>query len=235
MISAQTLFFALLGGVLPALLWLWFWLKEDRRPEPRSLILLTFIVGMVVVPLVIPPQKFFLTYFSGTILIVIWAAIEELFKYFGAHLAVLRRRAMNEPIDAMIYMITIALGFAAIENTLFLLNPLSDGAIIEGILTGNLRFFGATLLHVLASATIGAAIALSFYKAPHIKRRFLWIGIVLAIALHAVFNLFIINSKGESILFVFLGVCLGAILLILFFEKIKRIRKPNFRFIRQRK
>lgn len=235
MISSQTLFFALLGGILPALLWLWFWLKEDRHPEPRGLIFLTFVVGMILVPLVIPPQKFAISYLSGTFLIIAWATIEELFKYFGAYFTVLKRRAMNEPIDAMIYMITIALGFSALENTLFLLNPLSDGSIVEGILTGNLRFFGATLLHVLASATIGAAIALSFYKSPRVKRHFLWFGIILAITLHALFNLFIINSSGDKILFIFLGVWLGILVLILFFEKIKRIRKPSFRFIKRKK
>ncbi|MBL7045507.1 MAG: PrsW family intramembrane metalloprotease [Parcubacteria group bacterium] len=235
MITTQTLFFALLGGILPALLWLWFWLKEDRHPEPRSLIFLTFVVGMILVPLVIPPQKYVMGYLSGTTLIIVWASIEELIKYFGAHITVLRRRAMNEPIDAMIYMITIALGFSALENTLFLLNPLADGSIIESILTGNLRFFGATLLHVLSSATIGVAMALSFYKSNRAKRHFLWIGIILAITLHALFNLFIINSNGDKILFIFLGVWLGILVLILFFEKIKRIKKPNFRFIKRKR
>ena len=58
MLSFQTILFALLGGVLPALLWLWFWLKEDKkRPEPRGLILLAFIAGMLTVPVVLPFEK----------------------------------------------------------------------------------------------------------------------------------------------------------------------------------
>ena len=233
MISAQTLLFALFGGLLPALLWLWFWLKEDKaRPEPRGLILLSFIVGMIAVPLVLPFQKVAAVYFEATIAIALWAALEELFKYGAAYVAVLRRKEMDEPIDAVIYMITVALGFAALENTFFILNPLSDGNIVETFLTGNLRFLGATLLHTLSSATIGIAIALSFYKRISIKRIYVSIGVILSILLHTFFNLFIMNSNGEKALIVFLFVWLGIILLILFFEKIKRIKNPNQLFIK---
>ena len=42
--------YALLSGVLPALLWLWFWLKEDNlHPEPRKVIARTFISGAIAV------------------------------------------------------------------------------------------------------------------------------------------------------------------------------------------
>lgn len=226
MLSAQTLLFALLGGIFPALLWLWFWLKEDKkRPEPRGLIMLAFITGMVAVPLVIPLEQMVKAFSVNTTLLMIflWAAIEEIMKYGAAVFVVLRRKAVDEPIDTVIYMITVALGFAALENTLFLLNP--DIGIIDGILTGNLRFSGATLLHVLASATIGVAMSFSFYKSDLKQKIFRNIGLVLAIILHSLFNFFIINSNGEKILMVFLFVWLGIVILLLLFEKVKHITK----------
>lgn len=233
MISTQTLLYALLGGILPALLWLWFWLKEDKKsPEPRGLILLSFVAGMFVVPLVLPLQKIAATYFMGTTVLILWASAEEILKFLAAWLLVLRRKEMNEPIDAVIYMITVALGFAAFENMLFLLNPLGDGNILEYILTGNLRFMGAMLLHTLTSATIGIAIALSFYKTKMLKRTYLGIGIILSIILHTLFNFFIILTNGEKLLTIFLFVWAGIIILILFFEKIKKIRNPENLFIK---
>lgn len=233
--SGQILFYALLGGIFPALLWLWFWLKEDSRcPEPRRLIILAFIAGMVTVPLVLPFQKFAAAHFVGTTVIVLWAAAEELLKFIAAYLLVLKRKDMNEPIDAIIYMITIALGFAAFENTLFLLNPIGDGDIIGSVLTGNLRFIGAMVLHTLASAVIGVAIALSFYKSAMVKRIYIFFGIILAIVLHTLFNFFIIQSNGEKLLEVFIFVWLGIIVLILFFEKIKRMKNPRNLFIKRR-
>lgn len=228
MISFQTLLFALFGGIFPALLWLWFWLKEDKkRPEPRGLIILTFIAGMVAVPLVLPFEKFFDARFSGILVIVLWAATEEIFKFAGAYFAVLKRKEMDEPIDAVIYMITIALGFAALENTLFLLNPLIDGDFVNTIINGNLRFLGATLLHTLSSAAIGIMIALSFYRKKVFKKTYAFLGLILAIVLHTLFNFFIMKESGSQMLTVFFFVWIGIIILILLFEKIKRIKNPN--------
>lgn len=228
MISFQTLLFALFGGILPALLWLWFWLKEDKkRPEPRGLIILTFIAGMVVVPLVLPVERFFDARFSGIFVIILWAATEEIFKFAGAYFIVLKRRVVDEPIDAVIYMITIALGFAALENTLFLLNPLIEGDFVNTIINGNLRFLGATLLHTLSSAMIGVMIALSFYRRKTLKKAYVFLGLILAIALHTLFNFFIMRESGSQMLTVFFFVWIGIIILILLFEKIKRIKNPN--------
>lgn len=233
--EASTLLYALLGGVLPAVLWLLFWLREDKKcPEPRGLILLGFIAGMLAVIVVIPIEQEAAHFFTGTLLVVVWAIIEEVLKFTAAYIAVLRRCAVNEPIDTVIYMITVALGFAALENTLFLLSPIGDGFVVESILTGNLRFLGATLLHVLASASIGAALAFSFY---HKRSRVyaLWFGLILASTLHALFNFFILKSNGSSeLLWTLFAVWTGIIILILVFERIKQIKDPRSRFIRKR-
>ncbi|MBT3282981.1 PrsW family intramembrane metalloprotease [bacterium] len=228
MLSFQTILFALLGGVLPALLWLWFWLKQDKkRPEPRGLILLAFVVGMIAVPVVLPFEKFADSYFTGTAVIIIWSAIEEIFKYTFAYFAVLRRKAMDEPVDAVIYMITVALGFAALENTLFLINPITDGSFVDTIINGNLRFLGATLLHTLSSATIGVMIALSFYRKKALKKVYVVYGLIMAILLHSLFNFFIMKGSGDKLLTIFVFVWIGIVILILLFEKIKRIRNKK--------
>jgi len=237
MLSGQTVLFALLGGILPALLWLWFWLNEDRKnPEPRGLILLAFLGGMLMVPLVIPFESMLESYFvAGTAVIISWSIIEELFKYIAAYVIVLRRPEVNEPIDAVIYMITVALGFAALENTLFLLTPLSDSFFAESILTGNFRFLGATLLHTLSSAVVGFALAFSFYKHKNIKFAYVALGLVLAIVLHALFNFFIITSDGERLLTVFSFVWIGIVILLILFEKIKHGNRNPASLIRKRK
>ena len=57
---------AFLCGLIPALFWLWFWLREDKeRPEPLLLIAITFIAGMAVVPLALPLQKAAIDMYSG--------------------------------------------------------------------------------------------------------------------------------------------------------------------------
>ena len=63
-----------------------------------------------------------------------------------------------------LFLAFFALGFAALENALFIFNPFMRGEFTESILTGNFRFLGATLLHVLASGVVGATMALAFYR-----------------------------------------------------------------------
>jgi len=219
---------AILGGFVPALFWLWFWLREDRaHPEPKRLILFSFIAGIAVVPLVLPLQKFAIERFAGDNLIFVWVIIEEVLKYSVALAVVLWNKAVDEPIDCIIYMITIALGFSALENALFIFTPLTNGAFFDSFFTGNFRFIGATLLHVLASGTVGVAMALAFYKGKLFKIIFSTVGLFIAIVLHALFNFFIMDSSGERILGVFLFVWIGIIILFLLFEKAKLIEKQH--------
>ena len=213
---------AFLGGLIPALFWLWFWLREDKeRPEPYLLIALAFIAGMMVVPLALPLQRMAIELYDGDNLIFVWVIIEETLKYAAALLVVLWHRAVDEPIDLIIYMVIIALGFAALENALFIFDPIMAGDTVRTLTTGKLRFLGATLLHVLASGTVGAFLALAFYRSNLLKLVFGTLGLFIAIVLHAMFNFFIMDSNGETILGVFLFVWMGIIVLLLIFEKVK--------------
>jgi len=230
-LEIKSLIYALLFGIIPALIWLKFWLLEDRkRPEPRGRIFAAFIGGMIIVPIAIflermmVPEGININTLPAKIIIG-WSVIEEFLKYGASWVLVLRTKDYNEPIDPMIYLITTALGFAAMENALFVLEPIQNGLLLQSIITGNMRFIGATLLHVLASGTLGAAIAFSFYRNNFVKGRFLWAGLILAVSLHALFNFFIIKSTNIGIFLVFGTVWILVIFMILIFEKVKAIKK----------
>lgn len=226
MLSIETLFYAFLGGILPALAWLYFLLKEDRRcPEPRSMIALAFLAGVLSVPLVLPMERFaVLTLPAGIPVILAWASIEETIKYLLATLLVLWRRAVDESVDFVIYMLTAALGFAALENMLFLVAPFSGGNMLEGFLTGNLRFIGSTLLHVVASSVIGFALAFSYHRGRITRTLAATLGLILAIALHALFNFLIIDGSGSFTLLAFFLVWSGAVVVFALFELLKYLR-----------
>jgi RsiW-degrading membrane proteinase PrsW (M82 family) len=231
-VSSTHFAIAFVSGLIPALFWLWFWLREDKaHPEPKLLIATSFIAGMLVVPLVFPVQQFAVERFVGTNLVVVWVIIEEVFKYCAALIVVLWNKAVDEPIDTIIYMITIALGFSALENALFIFNPLSDGDYLNSFLTGNFRFLGATLLHVLSSATVGISMALVFYRKSVIKVLFATLGLFIAIVLHALFNLFIMEASGGTVLSIFMFVWMGIVVLFLIFEKVKLLEKTHQRIL----
>ena len=161
------------------------------------------------------------------VLLLVWAGIEETAKYTAARKIALRLPSFDEPVDALIYLITAALGFASLENILFLLKVIGYQGTLIGLVTGNLRFLGATLLHVVCSAVVGASIAFSFFHKEKLRRNILG-GLFLATILHTVFNFFIIKSGGVDLFKILIPLWLAIIIIFLVFEKIKGLKKPNY-------
>jgi len=216
---------AFLGGIIPSLIWLWFWLKEEeKKKEPKGVLTGVFIVGMIAVILVLPIQKYIQSNVANENLhVILWALAEEIIKYLAVLVILYKSSFIDEPIDWPIYMITAALGFAALENALFLIKPLSLGDTTVSLLTGQLRFLGSTLLHSIASSMIGIALGLSFFMGGFAKKIYLFIGLFFAIALHSVFNFFIIKNSGNDFLKVFAFLWVITVVVMLLFEKLRRM------------
>jgi len=223
--NPKILVLALLGGIIPSLFWLWFWLKEDRKkPEPKELLTIIFIMGMIAVIFVLPIQKFIRAQVgSNELELMLWASAEEVMKLLAVVIILWGTKHIEEPIDWPIYMITVALGFAALENTLFLIEPLSLQQTTVGLLTGQLRFLGSTLLHTVSSAIVGMALGLSFHMESWHKKWYLLVGLLLAIALHSTFNFFIMKNNGNDFLQVFSFLWVVTIIIMLLFEKLRRM------------
>lgn len=226
---STTLGYAFLGGLLPSFIWLYFLLKEDSRcPEPRRLIALAFFAGMLAVPIALPLEQYAQAHLIGTMpLLVAWALIEEVLKYLMAAIFILWRHAVDETPDYVVYMITVALGFAAAENMLFLLNPISGGQIATSFFTGDVRFLGSTLLHVVASAAIGFAFAFSRGYRPAGRSIASACGLILAIALHTAFNTLIMKEGSSVELAAFFLVWVVAVIFFAAFEVLKYFQYRN--------
>ena len=189
------------------------------------MIWLTFVLGMLVVPLVLLPERWAeATFAPGLAVWTAWAVIEEVVKYLVVALFIFPRRAVDETPDYVIYMVTVALGFAAAENAFFLLAPLSAGDFLGGVVTNNMRFIGATLLHVVASSAIGFTLAFSYRKTPLVRTLLASFGLILAVVLHTTFNALIILGSGERTLSAFLLVWSAVVVFFALFEILKYFR-----------
>lgn len=198
----------LLGlGLVPSLVWFSFYLKNDSHPEPKYLLAQTFLMGIIVAPVVLIFQIGFVYLFAlftntpSQVVQVssyyyIWAAFaEEYLKFVAIWFLVLRNPEFDEPVDAMIYMIAAGLGFAAIENILVLFRTIEIG-FTQAISVWALRFVGSTLLHALASAIMGYFLAMSWFFRDH-RKKLIVIGLILATMFHFTFNIIISSFAGE--------------------------------------
>ena len=112
----EFILYAALGGIVPTLVWLYFWHRRDRFcPEPTRITIMCFLFGAIAALFAIPFQTSAsaLIGSAGLLLITVFAFGEELAKYLGVKLVAFRDRAYNERIDPIIYLVTAALGFAA--------------------------------------------------------------------------------------------------------------------------
>jgi len=192
-------------GFLPSAIWLLFYLNKDSHPEPKKMVFKVFFWGMLTGPAAIILQlsarwlcgpigdlsSFFASvgqrdsrFFLNILLFA--PLIEEYLKYYVVKRIILKNPAFDEPLDAMLYLIISALGFAATENLLniFLASNLTLQLAASQAIA---RFLSATLLHTLASGILGYFLARSLLNLKK-RKSILAAGFILAVAFHSFYN-----------------------------------------------
>ena len=151
-----------------------------------------------------------------------WASFsEEVVKLLAVYYLVIHIPEFDKPVDAMIYLITGALGFAAVENILVIYRNIPDGVSLT-IRILALRTIGATLLHALSSAIVGYFLALAWFHEPH-RRKLLWFGIGAATLFHFSFNILLLNLSMLEGWLISSGILIMmAILVSVLFSKVKQ-------------
>src|SRR3990167_9293146 len=154
----------ILVALLPGFAWLFFYLQEDLHPEPKGLLATAFMSGAAFSFLALAVQLILKR--TGYIPEMIrpdavaaflpYGVIGEIFKFAAAYLTVHNKPDFDEPVDAMIYAVVAALGFATVEN-LGAIAPAPGQPALLGLAleTVSMRFMGATLLHTLAASLVG--------------------------------------------------------------------------------
>lgn len=227
-------------GLLPSLVWLAFFLKKDLHPEPKYLITRTFLMGMIISPIAVGlqwafaglGQKFSPAIFSfDSPHFFLWAALaEEVVKFLAIKYIVLHNPEFDEPVDAMIYMISASLGFAAIENILILFKA-SSGGFDNALQLWALRALGATPLHALAGALTGYFLASSWFYHHHLKK-LVAAGIILASIFHFTFNILIFSFEEQpsGLIYSWLLLAFFAVLIQTLFVKLKERAAADISF-----
>lgn len=196
-------------GLAPSVIWLLFYLQKDAHPESNRMILKIFFYGMLAAVIAALIEigisgalvtvggnwlKIFPFLFFALYHFIIIALVEECSKYLIIREKVINNPEFDEPVDTILYMIIIALGFAALENILVLFSGKEPFLFGEAIAITSFRFIGATFLHALCSGTLGYFLALSFFE-PKKRLKLIIKGVIIATLLHGLFNISIIGIE----------------------------------------
>lgn len=224
-ITIKSLLWALVGGIIPTFLWLWFWFNQVKKPESTGFLSLLYILGMLSIIIVFPID----TLISQSNLdqkeyLLAFALVEEVTKVILTAAVAFRHRMIKSPGDYTLYLVTFALGFSALENTLYLIHPISESSLSFVLFTGNLRFIGATLLHTTCVAIVGNMLGIAYYETRFMKWVHALFGLGLATGLHAIFNYFILLNTTRSIMIGLAGLWFIGIIVIVVFSRIQRFQ-----------
>jgi len=172
---------------LPSLVLLRFFYKYDKNPEPRKVLLKTFSLGFVIAipvliityPLAPVVYKISNPMLAGMYWSIFCAAIpEEFFKFLVLTKYSLKHPAFDEPIDGIIYGVTVSLGFATVESMMHISK--------FGVAVAIPRALTAVPAHACFGVIMGYFVSVArFNLRSGIK---IWFGLLVAVFIHALYD-----------------------------------------------
>ncbi|MDX1284445.1 MAG: PrsW family glutamic-type intramembrane protease [Draconibacterium sp.] len=177
--------------------------RDKYEKEPLRLLLFALVAGALTVIPVLFLERFldqFTVNFYG-LLAAAWKAFvvaafsEELFKYIALYLLIWRSPEFNEKFDGIVYAVYVSLGFAGVENVLYVMEG--------GFSTGIMRAVTAVPAHAIFGITMGFYFGLAkFYEKERgsLKRK----ALLYPILLHGIYD-FILFTGIAWLTIVFIG------------------------------
>ena len=169
-------FFYILAAILPAIIILLYVFKQDAFPEPKEVVIKTFILGATItiaLDLFIGDfDRFSEQYLSGETYnffdsFIRAAFLEEIFKMMIIVFYCTRKTAFDEPMDGLVYGVAASLGYAAWENidyVLYFVDSSGKWIYDPSFAVAIVRAFSAVPLHALCGVMMGFLIAETLFK-----------------------------------------------------------------------
>ncbi len=195
----MNLLFVALAPVFIIILYVYF--RDRYEKEPLYLLLRALAIGAALAIPVIIVEKW-LSYpakamppltATAWMAFVVAGFTEEGFKFLAFYLIIWRNTHFNEKFDGIVYAVFIAMGFAGVENILYVVQG--------GIEVGLTRAFTAVPAHALFGVIMGYHLGLAkFY--PEQRNRQILQAVLYPILLHGFYD-FCLMSQNQFLLVIF--------------------------------
>lgn len=208
----------LLIALAPVLLiFSYIYFRDKYEKEPVIILLKGFAAGVLLIIPILFIEKFLGKFSIGfaPILKAAWdgfidaSATEELLKFIAVFVLFWRERNFNEKFDGIVYAVAVSLGFAAIENFIY---------VYQGTMsTGFFRAFTAVPGHALFGIIMGYYIGMARFVRWR-RSGYLAKAILVPWFFHGLYDFFILS--GHPVLN-FLFIPLMLIMLVMGFSRMK--------------
>jgi RsiW-degrading membrane proteinase PrsW (M82 family) len=188
-------------ALAPSLFWLWFFYKQDDlEPEPLKLVAKMYLLGMVItIPVLILEEVCGIVLPVFLLAVLVAPVLEECSKFLVVREVVYNDIEFDEPLDGIVYSVSVALGFATIENAMFLV---FQPSLLSFAFTGIVRALFTIPAHALFAVFWGYTMGVVKFHAAGKKGKYiLATGLLSGIAVHGLFNFLLLqNFLGFAVL-----------------------------------
>ena len=200
---------SLLLAAIPAIALLIYIYRADKnRPEPKGKVLKVFFFGLLfVIPVAF--AEYLLT-FAGTRWVpsgmwmhgynafAVAAGVEETSKFLVVMLVIFRHPVFDERMDGIVYTVAASLGFAFIENFLYIAPAGMFTSITEMLQIALLRGLLAVPGHAVNGVLTGYGLGRAKFETGLKRYRTMAVYLLAAIATHGVYDFIIFSSESAS-------------------------------------
>jgi RsiW-degrading membrane proteinase PrsW (M82 family) len=186
---------SVLSAVLPSLVLVGYFYTRDVNPEPGKVIFITFVLGILIVApvavleLTVGQLEWLADPYLAGLTRAFWEAAvpEELLKFVVVVFYCARHRTFDEPMDGMVYGAVASLGFATMENILYVTSG--------GLPVALSRALTAVPCHAFLGAIMGYYVGQARFLSRQ-RGRLLATGLGLAIVLHGLYDFPLLTLKA---------------------------------------
>jgi RsiW-degrading membrane proteinase PrsW (M82 family) len=170
---------------------LYIYFKDKYEREPIGLVVISFFLGVIstlVTLLISWPVNYFIPIDEKNLTeqavhaFLLVALIEEFSKFIFVRWVLYPNKNFNEPFDGIVYAVSVGLGFAGLENILYVMNS------ENGIATGIMRMFTAVPAHATFAVLMGYFMGIA--KCEKGKGHYVWYGLAAATLFHGAYDYF---------------------------------------------
>lgn len=200
--------YILILAILPVSFFIgWIYFKDRYEKEPPIKLIQYFLLGILVSILAIFLELYFskINIFSGIAATLYTAFFVAAFTEEGLKSIILipiliKDKDFNEKLDGIIYSIFLSLGFATIENIIYLMREKLEITLELGVTRGLISIPS----HIMFAITMGYYISkYKFEKEDSKKKKYLIYAIIIPIVLHGVFDfILMIGYRWAIIVFI---------------------------------
>lgn len=184
-------------ALAPGVFWVWYFYHRDKyNPEPATLIVKIFLLGVLITFPVAFVEGFFGLFIASAL--IMGAVIAPIVEEYGKFLVVRRfaypNPEFNEPMDGIVYAAAAALGLASLENVLYVFAAYVTSPALA-LSTIAVRAIFSVPGHALFSGVWGYALGRAKFAPAGERSRIVLRGLVLGMVLHGIFNFLLFSAE----------------------------------------